>query len=104
MARDQRREELHSVLVNLLGSTNVYFQPPASLRLQYPCIVYHRDTYQVQHADNHIYSNSTRYQVSVIDADPDSIIPKRILELPLCSHSRFYTADNLNHDVFTLYF
>jgi len=45
-----------------------------------------------------------RYQVTVIDADPDSIIPEKIEALPMCTFDRQFTADNLYHDVFSLYF
>jgi hypothetical protein len=40
----------------------------------------------------------------VIDPDPDSPIVDAVAELPLCTYDRFFTADNLNHDVFNLFF
>ena len=98
------RQTLQQLLEDLLGSENVYFQPPASLRMRYPCIVYSRDRINSTFADNQTYSARTRYQVTYIDQDPDSSIPNQIADLPLCTHSNFFTADNLNHDVFTLYF
>jgi hypothetical protein len=70
----------------------------------YPCIVYHRDTARSQFADNSPYRYTKHYQVTVIDRNPDSEIPDRVAHLPLCTHSRFFTADNLNHDVFSLYY
>lgn len=45
-----------------------------------------------------------RYQVTVIYRNPDSEIPSKIALLPMCSHERHYTKENLNHDVFNLYF
>jgi hypothetical protein len=98
------RLELHAILVNILGSNNVYFQPPASIQLQYPCIVYKRDNGVTLHADDKPYMLSTRYQITVIDRNPDSEIPAAIGALPMCIFDRFYTADNLNHDVYKLYF
>ena len=98
------RLNIQDLLVDLLGSNNVYFQPPTNLKLRYPCIVYNRDDMDIKFADNSPYSNKTRYQLTVIDADPDSDIHKKVAALPLCSYSRFYTADNLNHDVYSLYF
>ena len=44
------------------------------------------------------------YQVTVIYRNPDSEIPSKIALLPMCSHERHYTKENLNHDVFNLYF
>ena len=38
-----RRLELQNLLANLLGTNNVYFQPPPTVQMEYPAIVYHRD-------------------------------------------------------------
>ena len=98
------RLELQDLLETLLGSQYVYFQPPATLRMQYPCIVYARDRMDTKFANNKAYARKTGYQVTYIDKNPDSDVPDKIAELPLCSHKTFFTADNLNHDVFTLFF
>lgn len=99
-----RRLELQTILEDTLGSRNVYFQPPSNVMMRYPCIVYSRDNVDVKFADNDPYQLMTRYQVSVIDQDPDGDVADKVASLPKCRFSRFYTADNLNHDVFTLYF
>lgn len=99
-----QRNELQALLVTLLGTTNVYFQPPPTLKMQYPCIVYKRDLVQTNFADNSPYKHKKRYLVTVIDRDPDSLIPDKLGMLPMCVYDRFYTADNLNHDVFKLFF
>lgn len=99
-----QRLELQALLVDLLGSSNVYFQPPASVELDYPCIVYSRDRIDMGHADNLPYKHKKRYEVTVMDRDPDSDIPDKISKLPSCSFNRHFKADDLNHDVFTLYF
>lgn len=96
------RLELQNLLKEIVP--NVYFQPPNGLKIQYPCIVYVRDTMDVSYADNSPYRHAIRYQVTVIDRSPDSDLVNRVAMLPLVSHSRFFTADDLNHDVFTLYF
>lgn len=98
------RLELQSLLEVLLGSTNVYFQPPTNIKMSYPSIVYQRDDYSVKYADNNLYDRQARFQVTVIDRDPDSPIPDKIAELPLCSFDRFFIEDNLNHNVFNLFF
>lgn len=98
------RQSLQDLLIDLLGSSNVYFQPPANVTMQYPCIVYKRDDIRVQHADNTPYNRHKRYQITVIDRNPDSDIPDKVGALPLCTFDRFYTADNLNHDVYQLFF
>jgi len=72
--------------------------------MEYPAIVYHRDYELVNHADDVPYKQRKRYLVTVIDRDPDSGIPDKIGALPLCAYDRFYAADNLNHDVYKLFF
>ncbi len=104
MAQSLRREELQTTLEGLLGSRNVYFQPPENIRMNYPCVVYERDSVETKYADNEMYFRKKRYRITIIDRDPDSEIPDRIATLPLCRYSRFFTADNLNHDIFNLYF
>lgn len=96
------RSQLQTILKGI--TPNVYFQPPNGTMLKYPCIIYERDTIDVLHADNQKYRNTKRYAVTVIDRNPDSSLPDAVLELPLCAHNRFFTSDDLNHDVFTLYF
>jgi hypothetical protein len=98
------RLELQQIFESILGQSNVYFQPPNNVQMQYPCIVYERDFADTKFADDEPYSYTQRYQVIVVARDPDSPIPLQIANLPMCRYERFYTADNLNHDVFTLFF
>jgi len=98
------RLELQALLAEILGSGEVYFQPPPNVVMQYPAIVYNRDRIDTVYADNSPYKHKKRYQVTVIDPDPDSAIPDKIAELPLCSFDRAFKAGNLNHDVFNLFF
>lgn len=98
------RGELHDILVDILGSSNVYFQPPASVKLQYPCILYARDSLWIDHADNTPYRHQRRYLITVVDADPDSEIPDKVAQLPTAQYGRSYSADYLNHDTFRIYF
>lgn len=98
------RLELQALLVDVLGASNVYFQPPSNLTMKYPCIIYKRDFVNIEHADNAPYKNKKRYQITVVDPNPDSDIPDKVAALPTASFDRFYTADNLNHDVYNLFF
>ena len=83
---------------------NVYFQPPANVQMVYPAIVYHRDTGSTTFANNLPYNYEQRYELSLIARDVDSNLHEQIRALPKTSHARFYVADNLNHDVFSIYF
>lgn len=98
------RLELSILLNSLLGSSNVYFQPPPNTKMLYPAIVYERDSIDSESANNRPYTQAKRYQVTVIDRNPDSLIPDKIASLPMSSFSRHFVTDNLNHDVFNIYF
>jgi hypothetical protein len=99
-----QRLQLQEVLEELMGSGNVYFQPPANIVMQYPCIVYNRESANSHYADNEAYRYTKRYSVTYIDRDPDSEKPDQLAKLPLCSFSRHFTTEGLHHDVFNLYF
>ena len=99
-----RRLKLHQILTDVLGSKNVYFQPPASVHLKYPCIIYQYETGDTQFADDLPYIFVRKYQIQVIDPNPDTEIPDKIAQLPRCLNDRNYTADNLNHYTFNLYY
>lgn len=100
------RTELHDLLISKSGlpSTSVYFQPPENLQMVYPCIVYQRDRASTDFADDEPWRVTKRYQVTVIDRNPDSPIPDAIQTLPMCLFDRAFASDNLNHDVYNIYF
>lgn len=104
MSTTGQRLQLQTLLEELLGSNQVYFQPPATVQMQYPCIVYARDNAKTEFAGNNPYTYNKRYMVTVIDRNPDSEIPDKVAKLPTCRLNRIYTANNLHHDVFNLYF
>lgn len=103
-APDPKRLELQTLLEGVLGTDKVYFQPPSNLTMQYPCIVYARDNAKTEFAGNSPYRYTKRYQVTVIDRNPDTVIPDDIAQLSLSNLERIFTADNLHHYVFNLYF
>lgn len=99
-----QRQELQAILAAIPGVSKAYFQPPANIQMVYPCIVYSRDQALNSFADNRPYRHTKRYQVTVIDADPDSEIPDAVAQLPMSVFSRHFTSDNLHHDVYSVYF
>lgn len=98
------RVDLQNVLEELLGSRNVYYQPPESLKMNYPAIVYARKTIDNSYANNSVYKQNYAYEITVIDKNPDSEIVNKVSRLPTCRFDRHFKSDNLNHDVFTLYY
>ena len=99
-----RRMSLQAKLEEILGSRNVYYEPPESLKIKYPCIIYKRDADNTRYADNIRYKSINGYQVTIIDKASDSPIIDRLKTLPMCRWNRHFASDNLNHDVFTLYY
>ena len=97
------RLELHSVFQELLGSSNVYYQPPESIKMQYDAIRYSKKTIDSKYANDRKYSMIDCYEVIVISRLPDNPVIKKLLSLPYCSYDRHYIADNLHHDVLTIY-
>lgn len=98
------RLDLQTELERLLGSRNVYFQPPSSVRMQYPAIVYSRKDVDGRFANDKIYRKLPCYEMILIDKNPDSTFVDKLLDLQYCSFDRHYESDNLNHDVFTIYY
>ncbi len=100
--RDWR--DLRAILVNILGSDNVYYQPPSKEKIHYPAIIFERDSIGKIDADNRMYLQNNRYTITYVDALQTDRVPYALLALPSCSHDRHFTSDNLHHDVFTIYF
>lgn len=99
------RLELDAELRAAIGNSNVYFQPPESVKLKYPCIVYHRSNIDMVHADNKVYKKDNSYDITFITKDPDHPLVEEFLDLfSMISYNRSYSADNLNHYNYTLYY
>ena len=99
------RLELQDEFETLLGSDHVYFQPPASVRIQYPCIIYSLTNINDRRADNMAYNLNNAYEVTYIDKNPDNNMKTQMIQhFQRCRFNRFYTYENLNHYVFILYY
>ena len=53
-----RRLDLQKELEILLGINQVYFQPPATIKLSYPCIIYSIGIGNAKYANNKTYNIS----------------------------------------------
>lgn len=103
--REEKRLEFHEKLCELLGSRNCYFCPPNGKQMEYPCITYELAGIDKRCADNqnYIIFNEEKYELTLIDENPDSEFVSKILQLPRCSFGRLFISDNLNHFTFTIY-
>ena len=96
--------DLRDILYEILGSKNVYYQPPSTIRMKYPCIRFERDYQDIKHADNNPYRHLNRYSVTVITTDIESDIPDKVSHLQTARYDREYNSDGLHHTVYTIYF
>ena len=96
------RLSLQNTLESILGSRNVYFQPPSNMT--YPAIVYSKTEISTKHADDGVYNKKNGYTVTLIDKNPDNVIVDKLLDIANCKFDRSFIYDNLNHYVFILYY
>lgn len=97
------RADLQSLFEDILGTRNVYYQPPESIKLKYPCIIYTLSDIYTRNADDIHYSMHKSYTITVISRDPDNTIAEDVLRLPRSRFDRRYVVDNLYHDILTIY-
>ena len=107
---DKNRIKVHNMLSTLVdiqepdGDDHVYFNPPENIKIKYPAIIYSRNSIDNSHADDLPYLQNMSYQVTVVGVDRDSPISNKLSKMKCCRYNRSYIYDNLNHDVFTLYY
>lgn len=102
MALTKNREEFHQFLLSLCP--NVYFQPPESMKMKYPCIVYSMDALKPQYADNIPYLLHVPYSMRYITREADDELVYTLAMLPKCKHGRPYGKNNLYHHPYTIYY
>lgn len=98
------RLNLHKELVNILGDRHVYFQPPASISITYPCIVYSLSNIDDKKASNKSYLRHYCYKVTYISKDCDDDVVDKLMNFPMCSFANSFSTQGLNHYVFTIYY
>ena len=97
------RLNLDNKLREILGSTNVYYQPPESVKISYPCIIYDLADIPTEKADNGLYIINHRYTVTLIHHDADTDLVEKMLEsFTYIDFDRNYSTNNLHHFVFEL--
>lgn len=97
------RNTLQLKLEELLGSTNVYFQPPESAKLNYPCIIYSLSGVHNKNAANSVYVKHKSYTLKYITKDPDDPFIDILSDQPYCGFSTQYKSNNMYHNVYRIY-
>lgn len=99
------RLQLHAELEALFETKNIYFQPPESIQMKYDCVVYSRRTGDTKFANNKPYNFYKAYEVTLIRKTPENDwVDKMAMHFPMCRYDRNFKTDNLEHDVFILYY
>ena len=106
MSHDWR--ELRDILQEIIGPDGyVYYNPETSIKLKYDCFILERNnTYSIR-ADNKPYQKTPRWTITHIcrDArDIDILIDKMLETFMWCEHETSFKSNNLEHNVFNLYF
>ena len=97
------RLEFNEALLNLVP--HAYYQPPATVRMEYPCIVYDLSKIDSKYADNMSYARRRAYLLTLITRLPaDSELDDIMDAFSYIRFDRHYTADNLHHYTFELYY
>ena len=99
------RLSLDELLKETLGDkVHVYFQPPTGYKINYPALIYKLDDLNDKYADDKVYKRRHVYYLLLILDEPDNDLVDRLDDLKHCTMSRPYTADNLYHYPFTIYY
>lgn len=99
----QSQRELQKKLEEILGSKNVYFQPPENIKLKFPCIIYELSSLSRDYADNLPYRGAIRYSVMYVSRTPTDEAFDKLSNMLYSWFERSYVSDNLNHQVFRIY-
>lgn len=99
---DQRLDSIYDLLVEVLGSENVYYHPDENTKMVYDAIVYHLSDLNTQHAGDLPYKINQVYTVTLITRDPTNPIVHKLARLRTSRFDRTFPQDGLYHTVFTI--
>lgn len=105
----KRRIDLHQKFRALKDASgkpiHVYYEPPESIKLEYPCIIYSKGRGETVFGNDMPYVFTNAYDVLYVTTDPDDPLPDQIaLSFQMITHKRHYVYENLHHDSYTIYY
>lgn len=106
MTIEERRLKLHQTLCDILGSKNVYYDPPENVKMQYDCIVYSLSQVEQAYANNFTYARTPGYLLTIITRTPEAqtrIVDALMKTCPYVGWDRAYVVDHLHHAVVSIY-
>lgn len=95
--------DLLDLLKKAVDHNRVYFQPPENLKIGYPAVIFHLSKIKLDHADDVPYKGAREYSVTLISKEPEPEALDELLKIPYTTLDTTYTADGMNHFVFTTY-
>lgn len=102
---NNHRLELHEKLCTLLGTRDVFFQPPENIKIPNRAIIYQLTDAVQRKANNKLYNKVDRYQVLFITPNPDDRLWETILEeFEIANFERHYKYENLNYYSISIYY
>jgi len=94
---------VHSYLASLFPTVTLYFQPPETLKLTYPCIIYSIENIFTRHADNRPYKIKNRYSLMLITRTLDETLNDILLSIESARFERLFIGENLYHFIVTIH-
>ena len=95
------RLELHEFLSGVMSACgeepHLYFQPPETVKLEYPCIIYRLATMTSDYADDDPYRIRIAFDITYITRSPTSNVPSSLVKAHKFAFDRYYVSDNLHH-------
>jgi hypothetical protein len=101
---EEKRFLFDAKLKEITELTNVYYDPPESVLMEYPAIVYKKTNMPARYANNKKYIKRLAFEVKVIAEDADTKYVDLINDMDFSHYDRHYVAYDLHHDVFTIIF
>lgn len=96
-------KEARAILSKIVGHDRVYFQPPESIKMAYPAVVFHLSDLAATRGSNTVFSMRDRYTVTVMDKQPFPEYLYDLQRVPYTSLDTTYRVNGLNHFVYTMY-
>lgn len=103
MAEETKPVSLLKKLAEIIGSEEVYYNPPSNIKMKYPACIVKLQSADSRYADSDPYLTAFRYQITLIQRVPDSAFIREITRIKRCKFIRSYNSDNLRHDVYEWY-
>ena len=99
-----KRVDIQEKFKFLLGSNNVYYQPPANLKMKYPAIVYSLDGLDVKRFDNTKLINKNCFSVThIYRNESENLVETMLKNFEYISFDNRSIVDGIYNDHYTIY-